>query len=82
MHTTLRTRRLPLTACLVAAAGLLGACGSSPRSDFYRARDIVNTPIAGTGEPLGEELAARLAADSAAFADARPVGAPIAPVTP
>jgi len=62
---------------LVALAATLGACGSSQRADFYQSRSIVSAPSAGTGEPLGEELAQLIAEDIAAFADASPNTTPI-----
>ena len=49
--------------CLVA-----GGCGSSPRSAFYEMRGITATPVAGSGETLGLELAAALTADAADYA--------------
>ena len=64
-------RVLLLASTGVALACLFtGGCGSSPRSDFYDTRDVVATPIAGTGEALGEEMASLIAVDSAAFASA------------
>ncbi|MEM7755676.1 MAG: hypothetical protein AAF297_08580 [Planctomycetota bacterium] len=55
----------------LAALGLmLGGCGSSPRSDFYNSRGVIATPVAGSGQTLGEDMASRLAQDSAPFATA------------
>jgi hypothetical protein len=57
-----------LSAVTVGCGVGLGGCGSSARSGFYELRSIEVTPIAGTGEPLGVELAADLAASSDLYA--------------
>ncbi len=64
----LRSPLLP-TLGLLAAALCLGACGSSPRSDFYRARSLDFRPVAGTYEPLGEELASEITTEAAWYTD-------------
>lgn len=63
-----RTPLLPALG-LAALALCLGACGSSPRSEFYRTRALDFRPVAGTYEPLGAELATEITTDAAWYTD-------------
>lgn len=64
----LRTPLLPALG-LATAALCLGACGSSPRSEFYRARAVDFSPVAGSYERLGAELATEITTDAAWYTD-------------